>query len=131
MVNCRYFVGQLMFSTTKLGTKLGNETGSLSGFMSSPEAAHWAALGRAIVHLEIMEVKGVLCVELESHKGIALANVDFGYYNETRRSLGCFLLPIGGCPIDWSMSKRLTLSDRTTEEEHKDLAKLSKSCKFF
>ena len=126
----RSLVGQLMFFTTKLGPKLGNATRALSGFMSSPGATHWAALGRVIGYLKSMEMKGILYIEPESFKVIALADTDFGNCIETRRSVGCCLLTIGGCLVDWSMSKHLTLSDSTTEAEYKELAKLAKGCKF-
>ncbi len=126
----RSIVGQLMFFTTKLGPKLGNATRALSGFMSSPGKTHWAALGRVIGYVKGMKMKGILYVEPESFKVIALADTDFGNCTETRRSVGCCLLTIGCCLVDWSMSKHLTLSDSTTEAEYKELAKLAKSCKF-
>ena len=91
---------------------------------------HWAALGRVIGHVKSMEIKGILYVEPESHKVIVLADTDFGNCIETRRSFGCCLLKIAGFLVDWSISKRLTLSDSTTEAEHKELAKLAKGCKF-
>ena len=54
-----------------------------------------------------MEVKGIIYSEPESHKVIALADKDFSNCTETRRSLGCCLLTIGGFLVDWFMSKHL------------------------
>ena len=61
--DCRSFVGQLTFFTTKLGPKIGNATRELSGFMSSLGATHWHALGKAMDCMKRMEVKDVLYVE--------------------------------------------------------------------
>ena len=80
--------------------------------------------------MEGMEVKGILYVEPESRKVVALADADFGNCAETRRSVGCCLLTIGRFLVDWFMSKHLTLSDSTTEAKHSKLVKLAKSCNF-
>ena len=81
--------------------------------MPSPGDAHWEALGRDIGYLKSMKVKGILHVEPESRNVIALADTDFGNFIETKRSVGCCLLAIRGCLVDWSMSQHLTLSDST------------------
>ena len=110
---CRSFVGQLMFSATKLGPKLGNAIRASSSFVSSLGAMHWAALGRVIGCMKIIEAKVILYAEPESHEIVALADADFGNCAETRRSAGCRLLTIDSCLVDWSMSKHLMLSDST------------------
>jgi hypothetical protein len=126
----RSFVGQIMFYTTKLGPQLGNATSALSGFMGNPGEKHWNALGRLIGYMKGMKKKGLLYVEPESYRVAALADTDFGNCVETRRSVGCTIVTIGGCITDWSMAKHNTLSDSTTEAEYKELAKCAKSVKF-
>ena len=126
----RSFVGQAMFFTTKLGPKLGNATRALSGFMANPGKLHWDALGRLIGYMKGMDVKGILYVEPETYRVCGLADTDFGNCQETRRSVGCTLVTIGGCLVDWHMAKHVTLSDSTTEAEYKELAKLAKDIKF-
>ena len=126
----RSFVGQVMFFTTKLGPKIGNATRALSGFMSNPGEPHWTALGRLIGYMKGMKIKGLLYVEPESFRVCGLADTDYGNCKETRRSVGCTLVTIGGCLVDWQMAKHATLSDSTTEAEYKELAKLAKDMKF-
>ena len=126
----RSLVGQLMFYTTKLAPKIGNATRVLSGFMSTPGTEHWAALGRVIGYIKGTKMNGITYIEPNSFKVLALADTDFGNCVETRRSVGCCIITIGGCLVDWTMSKHLTLSDSTTEAEYKELAKLAKGTKF-
>jgi len=126
----RSLVGQLMFYTTKLAPKLGNATRVLSGFMSNPGPEHWTALGRVMGYVKGTNMNGITYIEPNSFKVLALADTDFGNCVETRRSVGCCLITIGGCLVDWTMSKHLTLSDSTTEAEYKELAKLAKGTKF-
>ena len=87
-------------------------------------------MGRAIGCLKSMKVKIILHVEPESCKVIGLADLDFGNFIETRRSVGCFLLTIGNCLVDWSISKHLILRCSSSEAGYKELEKLAKSCKF-
>ena len=126
----RSLVGQIMFFTTKLGLKLGNSTRALSGFMSNPNEAHWTALGRIVGYLKGRSFNGILYVEPESFRVISFADTDYGNCTETRRSVGCTIITIGGCLTDWSMAKHLTLSDSSCEAEYKELAKCAKGVKF-
>ena len=50
---------------------------------------------------------------------------------ETRRSVGCHFVTVGGCLVDYSMTKHNTVSDSTTEGEDKELSKTSKSTNSF
>jgi len=56
--------------------------------------------------------------------------MDYGNCTETRRSVGCTIITIGGCLADWSMAKHLTLSDISCEAEYKELVKCAKGVKF-
>jgi len=63
-------------------------------------------------------------------KIIAISDTDFANCLETRKSVGCHFVTVGGCLVDYSMTKHNTLSDSTTEAEYKELEKASKSVKF-
>ena len=126
----RSLVGQVMFFTTKLCPKTGNANRALSGFMSNPGEKHWSALGRLIGYLKGMELKGILYIEPESYHVVSLADTDYGNCPETRRSVGCSIITIGGCIVDWWMAKHLTMSDSSCEAEYKELAKCGKGVKF-
>ena len=63
-------------------------------------------------------------------KIIPVSDTDFTNCLETRRSVGCHFITVGGCLVDYSMTKHNTVSDSTTEAEYKELAKTSKSAKF-
>ena len=99
--------------------------------MSNQGTTHWAAIGRVIGYIKCINVKGILYVEPESYKVITFADNDFGNFTETRQSVGCCLLTIRGCLVDWSMVKHITLSDSTTEAEYKYIKKIAKCFKFF
>ena len=126
----RSLVGQIMFFTTKLCPKTGNACRALSGFMSNPSKDHWKALERLIGYMKGMGTRGIIYWEPESMKLIAVSDTDFANCLETRRSVGCNFITIGGCLVDYSMAKHNSLSDSTTEAEYKELAKTAKCSKF-
>ena len=126
----RSLVGQIMFFTTKLCPKTGNACRALSGFMSNPSEEHWKAIERLVGYLKGMGTRGVIYWEPESMKLIAVSDTDFANCLETRRSVGCYLITIGGCLVDYAMAKHNSLSDSTTEAEYKELAKTAKCSKF-
>ena len=119
----RSLVGKMMFFTTKLGLKTGAATRALSGHMQNPGPDHWKALGRFVGYLSQLKLKGLMYVEPETFKVIALADTDFGNCKETRRSVGCNIITIGGCIVDYSTAKHKTVSDSTTEAEYKEMVK--------
>ena len=126
----RSLVGQVMFFATKLGPTIGNAVRVLSGFMGNPSETHWKALGRLIGYMKYMKVKGLMYVEPESFRVSSLCDTDYGNCTETRRSVGCTIVTMGGCIVDWSMEKHMTVSDSSCEAEYKELAKCAKSVKF-
>ena len=126
----RSLVGKIMFFTTKLSLKTGSATRALSGHMMNPGLDHWKAMGRAVGYLSQMKLKGIMYVEPESFRVVALADTDFGNCKETRRSVGCTLVTVGGCIADYSTAKHKTVSDSTTEAEYKEMTKCAKSVKF-
>ena len=77
-----------------------------------------------------MELRGVLYVEPESFKTLSLADTDYGNCKETRRSVGCSIITVGGCLNDWWMAKHHSVSDSSCEAEYKELAKCAKGVKF-
>ena len=115
----RSLVGKMMFFTTKLALKTGAATRALLGHMQNPGPDHWKALGRFVGYLSQLKLKGLMYVEPETFKVIALADTDFGNCKETRRSVGCNSITIGGCIVDYSTVKHKTVSDSTTEAEIK------------
>ena len=126
----RSLVGQIMFFTTKLCPKTGNACRMLSGFMSCPNEAHWKAIEHTVGYLKGMKLRGVTYWEPNSMKIIAVSDTDFANCLETRRSVGCHFITVGGCLVDYSMTKHNTVSDSITEAEYKELSKTSKSAKF-
>ena len=126
----RSLVGQIMFFTTKLCPKTGNACRALSGFMSNPSKDHWKALERLVGYMKGMGTRGIIYWEPESMKLIAVSDTDFANCLETRRSVGCNIITIGGCLVDYAMAKHNSLSDSTTEAEYKELAKTAKCSKF-
>jgi hypothetical protein len=79
-----------------------------------------------------LQVHGILYIEPEPFRVISFANTDYENCTETRRSVGCTIITIGGCLTDWSMAKHLTLLwwDSSCEAEYKELAKCAKGVKF-
>ena len=77
-----------------------------------------------------MEVKGICFVEPWCFKTVSLADTDYANCKETRRSVGCSFITIGGCLIDWWMAKHQTVSVSPCEAEYKELAKCAKGIKF-
>ena len=126
----RSLVGQIMFFTTKLCPKTGNACRALSGFMSNPDEIHWKAFERTVGYLKGMKLPGITYWEPEDMKLIVVSDTDFANCLETRRSVGCHFVTLGGCLVSYSMAKHNTVSDSTTESEYKELAKTGKSVKF-
>jgi len=77
-----------------------------------------------------MATRGVIYWEPDSMKLIAVSDTDFANCMETRRSVGCYFITIGGYLVDYAMAEHTSLSDSTTEAEYKGLAKTGKSVKF-
>ena len=126
----RSLVGQIMFFTTKVGLKIGAATRALSAHMSNPGPEHWRALERLIGFLKEMKLKGIMYLEPETFQVLALADTDFANCKETRRSVGCSVISVGGCIVDWWVAKHHTVSDSSCEAEYKELAKCAKGVKF-
>jgi len=91
--------------------------------MSNPNEIHWKALERTVGYLKGMKIRGVTYCEPDSMKIVAVSDTDFANCLETRRSVGCHFITVGGCLVDYSMTKHNTLSDSATEAEYKELAK--------
>ena len=53
-----------------------------------------------------------------------------GNCKETQRSVGCSIIIIGGCIVDWWMAKHQSISDSSCEVEYKEMAKCAKGVKF-
>lgn len=126
----RSLVGKIMFFSTKVCPKIGAAIRALSAYMSCPGPDHWRAMGRLVGYMKQMDFKGVYYLEPTSYKTISLADTDYGNCKETRRSVGCSLITIGGCLVDWWMAKHHTVSDSSCEAEYKELAKCAKGVKF-
>ena len=126
----RSLVGRIMFFSTKVCPKIGAATRALSTHMSNPGPSHWKAMDRLVGYLKHMELKGVYYLEPHNFKTISLADTDYGNCKETRRSVGCSLITVGGCLVDWWMAKHHTVSDSSCEAEYKELAKCAKGVKF-
>jgi len=92
----RSLVGQIMFFTTKLCPKTGNACRALSGFMPHPTETQWRALERVVGYLKGMKTRGVIYWEPDSMKIIAVSDTDFANCLETRRSVGCHFVTVGG-----------------------------------
>jgi len=119
-----------MFFATKICPKIGAAVRALSGHMSCPGPNHWKALGRLVGYVKQMELRGILYLEHVSFKTASLADTDYGNCKETRRSVGCSIITIGGCIVDYWMAKHHSVSDSSCEAEYKELAKCAKGVKF-
>ena len=126
----RSLVGQIMFFTTKICPKTGAAVRALSAHMSNPGVDHWKAMGRLVGYLKGMKVRGITYYAPDSFQTVSLADTDYGNCKETRRSVGCSLITVGGCLVDWWISKHQTVSDSSCEAEYKELAKCAKGVKF-
>ena len=113
----RSLVGKLMFFTTKVCPKIGAATRALSSHMSNPGNQHWSAMKRLVGHVKSMELKGIKYLEPENLQVVALADTDYGNCRETRGSVGCSLITVGCCIVDWWMAKHHTVSDSSCEAE--------------
>ena len=123
-------VGKVMFLTTKVCPKIGAPTRALSSHMSNPGQQHWNAMKRLIGYIKGTELKGIRYLQPDTFQTISLADTDYGNCKETRRSVRCSLITVGGCLVDWWMAKHHTVSDSSCEAEYKELAKCAKGVKF-
>jgi len=126
----RSLVGQIMFFTTKVSLKTGAAIRALSAHMSNPGPLHWKALERVVGFMKGMKLKGMFYLEPDSLQVAALADTDFANCKETRRSVGCSVITVGGCIVDYWMAKHHTVSDSSCEAEYKELTKCAKGVKF-
>ena len=126
----RSLVGKIMFLTTKVCPTIGAPTRALSSHMLNPGQQHWNAMKRLIGYIKGTELKGIRYLQPDTFQTISLANTDYGNCKETRRSVVCSLVTVGGCLVDWWMAKHCTVSDSSCEAEYKELAKCAKGVKF-
>ena len=98
--------------------------------MSNPGATHWNSMKRLVGFIKQMVLKGIRFLELEYFKTVSLANMDYKNCKETRRSVECSFITIGGCLVDWWMAKYQTVSVSSCETEYKELAKCAKGVMF-
>ena len=119
-----------MFFSTKVCPKVGAAVRALSSHMSNPGESHWNSMKRLVGFVKRMELKGIRFVEPECFRTVSLADTDYANCKETRRSVGCSFLTIGGCMIDWWMAKHQTVSVSSCEAEYKELAKCAKGVMF-
>ena len=130
MDDFRSLVGKVMFFATKVCPKVGAAVRALSSHMSNPGLQHWNSMKRLVGFIKQMELKGIRFLEPEWFQTISLADTDYGNCKETRRSIGCSFITIGGCLVDWWMAKHQTVSVSSCEAEYKELAKCAKGVKF-
>ncbi|MGB2452939.1 MAG: reverse transcriptase domain-containing protein, partial [Candidatus Poseidoniaceae archaeon] len=126
----RSLVGKIMFFSTKICPKIGAAVRALSAHMSNPSQEHWKAMDRLVGYIKGMNLKGIYYLEPSFFNTVSLADTDYGNCRETRRSVGCSLITIGGCLVDWWMAKHHSVSDSSCEAEYKELAKCAKGVKF-
>ena len=126
----RSLVGKVIFFSTKVCPKVGAAVRALSSHMPNPGAAYWNSMKRLDGFIKQMELKGIHFVESECFKTVSLADTDYANCKETRHSVGCSFIAIGGCLINWWMAKYQTASVSSCEAEYKELAKCAKSIKF-
>ena len=126
----RSLVGKIMFFTTKICPKTGVAVRALSSHMSNPGPKHWKAMNRLVGYIKHMSMPGIMYLEPECFKTASLCDTDYGNCKETRKSVGCSIITIGGCIVDWWMAKHHTVSDSSCEAEYKELAKCAKGVKF-
>ena len=79
---------------------------------------------------EKMKLKGIKYVQPESFQMLSLVDTDYGNCKETRRSVGCSIITVIGCIVEWWMAKHHTVSNSSCEAEYKELAKCAKGVKF-
>ena len=84
---------------------------------------------RLIGYINGTELKGIRYLP-DTFQTVSLADTDYGNCKETRCSVGCSLITVGGCLVDWWMAKHCTVSDSSCEAEYKELAKCAKGVKF-
>ena len=123
-------VGKVMFFSTKVCPKVGVSVRALSSHMSNPGTSHWNSMKRLIGFIKHMELKGIRHVQLECFKTVLLADIDYANCKETRHSVGCSFITIGGCLVDWWMVKHQTVSVSSCKAEYKELAKCAKGVMF-
>jgi hypothetical protein len=123
-------IGKIMFFTTKLLVKPGAATRALDGYMSNPGKQYWKSMERLVGYLKGMHGKGIVYVQPEFLRIIALTDTDYGNCKETRRSVGCSIINIGRFIVDWWVDKHNTVSDISCKAEYKELAKCAKGVKF-
>ena len=81
--------------------------------------------------MKVTNLKVILCLEPESYRVCGLADIDFGNFKHSRRSVECALITIGGFLVNWHVTKNETLSDRNNKAENEELSKLAKHVIFF
>ena len=126
----RSLVGKVMFFSTKVCPKVGAAVRALSSHMSNPGESHWSSMKRLVGFIKGMGLKGIRYMEPECFQTASLADTDYGNCKETRRSVGCSFITIGGCIINWWMAKHQTVSVSSCKAEYKELAKCAKGVMF-
>ena len=81
---------------------MGAAVRALSSHMSNSGSKHWNSMNRLVGFIKRMELKGIRFVEPERFQSWSLADTDYANCKETRRSVGCSFITIGG----WRSTKQ-------------------------
>ena len=87
--------------------------------MVNPAKMHWVSLRKLILSVKLMDLKGIVRLGPELFRACGLADTYFGNHMDTKRRISHILITIGGCLVDWHMTKHSAPSNSNTEERRK------------
>lgn len=113
---CR-MVGKLIYLTNTL-PNLSFAIGLVSRFMQDPREDHLQATKHIFWYIKGTLHFGIFYPRHAPLELTAFTDADWASCATTRRSVGAYLILLGGSPISWNSKRQVTTSKSSTESEY-------------
>jgi Reverse transcriptase (RNA-dependent DNA polymerase) len=125
----RSLVGKVLYLTKKVDPNCCNSVRELSSFLDCPSHDHWKSLFRLCSYLKGNYQGTRLRTPAQLHV-VGYSDSDWGNDPEDRKSIGGYLITIGGCLVDWRSKKQSGVTLSSTEAEYVAAAEAATTIKF-
>ena len=122
-------MGKILYLTKKVEPTCANAIRELSSFLDNPSQDHWKSVMRLVGYLKQYNrpLKMRPPTDLRIHGSV---DSDWASDQNDRKSIGGYLITIGGCLVDWSSKKQNTIALSSTEAEYMAFSDASSSIKY-
>jgi Reverse transcriptase (RNA-dependent DNA polymerase) len=113
----RSLVGKALYLTKKVEPNCSSSVRELSSFLDCPSDEHWKSLFRLCSYLKF-NYQGVRMRTPLELSEVGYSDSDWGNDLGDRKSIGGYVITIGGCIVDWRSKKQTGVTLSSTEAEY-------------